>query len=90
MQDLLVVCDCCEVSRPLIECPDAWHARRAALKARDAELDAARGHVPAGGPTNEAAIEAEAVEACRRHREVVDLIRSAPVVPPEPGDKLPE
>ncbi len=62
-----------------------WHARRAALKAHDAELDAARGHVPAGGPTDEAAIEAEAVEACRRHEEVVELVRSAPDVPPEPG-----
>lgn len=65
VQDLLVVCDRCEVSRPLIEGPSAWQARRAALKARDAELDAAHAHVPAGGPTDEAGIEAEAVQACR-------------------------
>lgn len=45
--------------------PD-WHARRAALKTLDAELDAAREHVTAGGPTDEAAIEAEAVQACRQ------------------------
>ena len=66
VQDLLVICDCCEVSRSLIEGPDAWQARRAALKARDAELDAAREHVKAGGPTDEVAIEAEAVQACRQ------------------------
>ncbi|MCJ2023254.1 hypothetical protein [Methylobacterium sp. J-067] len=42
-----------------------WHARREALKAREAALDAGRSHIPTDGPRDEAGIEAEAVERCR-------------------------
>lgn len=44
-----------------------WRARRAALKAKDAALDAGRESIPGGDvPADEAAIEAAAVDACRQ------------------------
>jgi len=62
VDELLRACDSSDVKRP----DDDWHARRAALKARNAALDAGRQDIPArDGPIDEAAIEAEAVDACR-------------------------
>lgn len=62
VDELLRACDSSDVDRPR----DDWHARRAALKARDAALDAGREGIPdLDGPIDEAAIEAEAVAACR-------------------------
>lgn len=62
VDELLHACDSSDVQRP----DDDWHARRAALKARGAALDASRQDIPCqDGPADEAAIEAEAVAACR-------------------------
>ncbi len=132
--ELLVLCDCCDVSRLLIEGPDAWHARQAALQARDAEthmpdeehrtgsydssgeelvwwwiersdrLEIARVRFegaswradvvgsdrPIGPEDARLVLAVVPIVARRRHEEVVDFVRSAPDVPPEPGDELPE
>lgn len=62
VDELLRACDSSDVQRPDYD----WHARRAAMKARDAALDASRqGNPGRGGPLDEAAIEAEAVAACQ-------------------------
>lgn len=87
VDEFLRACDSSDVQRPDYD----WHARRALLKAMDAALDASRQGITAqDAPIDEAAIEAEAVAAVRSAREeAIALARSAPDVPPDPGDELP-